>query len=181
MSEEEHRPAGNTPGMSFDALVERHYQGLYRFALSLTGREPEAADLTQQAFAVWASKGHQLREADSARAWLYTTLRREFLKKRRHETRFRKVEIGEVEAELSAVSPDLVERMDAAAVMEAFQQVEEPFRAALALFYMEENSYREIAGILDLPIGTVQSRISRGKAQLQRILAARMKERASRG
>jgi RNA polymerase sigma-70 factor (ECF subfamily) len=179
--EERHAAGSGSEPASFEELVDRHYRDLYQFALSLSGREAEAADLTQQTFTIWAEKGHQLREAGKARSWLYTTLHREFLKKRRHETRFPQVAVDEMETDLPGAAPDLVERMDAAAVLEAFQQVDETFRGALALFYMEENSYREIAEILDLPIGTVQSRIARGKAQLHRIVTSKAPGRASRG
>jgi DNA-directed RNA polymerase specialized sigma24 family protein len=54
--------------------------------------------------------------------------------------------------------------------MELLGQVEDPFRAPVALFYLEDSSYLEIAEILDIPLGTVKSRIARGLAQLRRLL-----------
>src|ERR1043165_8893852 len=63
----------------FTALVDEHYQTLYRFALSLTRSESDASDLTQQTFLIWANKGHQLREAAKAKFWLFRTLHRSFL------------------------------------------------------------------------------------------------------
>jgi DNA-directed RNA polymerase specialized sigma24 family protein len=60
--------------------------------------------------------------------------------------------------------------MDSMAVLRALGEVAEPYQAPLALFYLEECSYKEIEEILEVPLGTVQSRISRGLVQLQRIL-----------
>ena len=155
----------------FERLVDRQYAPLFRFALSLAKSEAEAADLTQQTFFLWAAKSHQLRDQSKAKAWLFTTLYREFLGRRRHEMRFPKIELEEArEAEMS-ILPD-VAALDSAAVLQALHEVEEPFRAPLTLFYLEQFSYREIAEVLDVPIGTVMSRLSRGKAFLrQRLLS----------
>lgn len=69
--------------------------------------------------------------------------------------------------------------MDAGVVMAALQEVEEVFRAPLVLFYLEELSYQEIAEALDVPAGTVMSRLSRGKAQLRARLASRVSANSS--
>src|SRR5215468_5554723 len=72
----------------FEQLVKLYYRDLYRFGLSLTGSEADAADLTQETFYIWANKGHQLQQAASVRSWLFTTLHREFLKTCRRRNRF---------------------------------------------------------------------------------------------
>jgi len=65
-----------------------------------------------------------------------------------------------------------VNTFDSATVLQGLREVEEPFRAPLTLFYLEQFSYQEIADMLDVPIGTVMSRLSRGKALLrQRLLS----------
>ena len=74
---------------NFEELVNRYYRDLYRFGFSLTRSEADAADLTQQTFYIWASKGHQLREAGNAKRWLLTTLHREFLQQRPPATIYR--------------------------------------------------------------------------------------------
>jgi RNA polymerase sigma-70 factor, ECF subfamily len=156
--------------IDFEQLVDRQYAPLYRFALSLARSEADAADLTQQTFFLWASKGHQLRDRSKAKAWLFTTLYREFLGRRRHEVCFPKVVLDNVREKDISISPN-VDALDSAMVLEALREVEEPFRAPLTLFYLEQFSYQEIAEVLEVPIGTVMSRLSRGKALLrQRLL-----------
>ncbi len=156
----------------FDRLVDLYYRGLYLFAYGLTHSEAEACDLTQQTFYIWGAKGHQLRDPSKAKSWLFRTLYREFLSLRRRMDRFPQVELSEVEAELPVVSPEIIDQMDSKQVLRALAEVEQRFRAPLALFYLEDQSYKEIAEALEIPVGTVMSRISRGKAQLQRILVA---------
>src|SRR5204862_7625065 len=80
----------------FQQLVDRQYAPLYRFALSLSKSEAGAADLTQQTFFLWAAKGHQLRDRSKAKSWLFTTLYREFLNRRRHVVRFLNIELDVV-------------------------------------------------------------------------------------
>ena len=156
--------------LSFENLVNAHYEPLYRFALSLARSEADAGDLVQQTFCRWAAKGDQLRDSSKAKSWLFTTLHREFLGRRRHEDKFPKVEISLVEeSELTAISPSAEKQIDGASVMSALQRLDEMYRAPLALFYLEEHSYRDIAEILEVPVGTVMSRISRGKELLRQI------------
>jgi RNA polymerase sigma-70 factor (ECF subfamily) len=156
--------------LSFENVVNAHYEPLYRFALSLARSEADAGDLVQQTFCRWAAKGDQLRDSSKAKSWLFTTLHREFLGRRRHEDKFPKVEISLVEeSELTAISPSAEKQIDGASVMSALQRLDEMYRAPLALFYLDEHSYRDIAEILEVPVGTVMSRISRGKELLRQI------------
>jgi len=157
--------------LSFENIVNLHYEPLYRFALTLSRSEADACDLTQQTFYRWATKGGQLRDKSKVKPWLFTTLHREFLGQRRHEDKFQKMEISVVdESELAANSPLPEKQIDGASVMEVLQTLAETYRAPLALFYLEDNSYRDIAEILDVPIGTVMSRIARGKDLLRKII-----------
>lgn len=157
--------------LNFEKLVQQHYRGLYQFAFSLTRKEAEASDLTQQTFYVWATKGHQLRDASKVKTWLFSTLHREFLKARRKQKRFPHIDLDKAVNDVPTVLLTVVNHLDGVTVMQALGRVEELYQAPLALFYLEDCSYREIAEILEVPIGTVQSRIARGKAQLQKILS----------
>ena len=157
--------------MKFESLVDRFYAPLYQFAFSLTRAEADACDLTQQTFTVWATKGHQLRDASKVKTWLFTTLHREFLNSRRRQARFPHLELEAAAVELPTVPPAAISRLDTEQVLDTLTQVDEVYQAAVALFYLQECSYNEMAEILDVPLGTVKSRLARGISQLQQLLA----------
>lgn len=162
---------------AFTQLVDAHYAALYRFALSLARNAADAGDLVQQTYFIWATKGEMLRDTTKAKSWLFTTLYREFLRGRRREARATSIEdLPPGKQELASEEIDRVARLDAPTVVAALQGVDEVFRVPLTLFYLEELSYREIAEALDVPIGTVMSRLSRGKAQLRQALSSAGRE-----
>ena len=106
---------------------------------------------------------------------MFTTLHREFLATRRHEVRFPHLEISSVgEEELTSAPHSLPNKMDGEALIQALFQIDELYRAHLTLFYLESHSYRDIAQILDLPAGTVMSRLSRGKEMLRQLMSQKM-------
>jgi RNA polymerase sigma-70 factor (ECF subfamily) len=156
----------------FAQLVDSHYAGLYRYALSLAKSSSDASDLTQQTFFVWAKKGHTLRDLNKAKTWLFTTLYREFLRTKRLSARLTAIEdLAPGDQEFPAAETDPLAKLDSQMVMQALQEVDAIFRAPLTLFYLQELSYQEIADSLEIPIGTVMSRLSRGKAELRAALA----------
>lgn len=157
----------------FEQIVSAHYASLYRFALSLTRQEADAWDLTQETFQRFAEKGHQLRDPSRTKTWLFTTLYREFVDAAHHQSRLEPFDVAAAEQQETGMTTAPVEQqIDAAAAGKALLDLEEPYRAALVLFYLEDHSYKEIAEILQIPIGTVMSRISRGRELLRRKLEA---------
>jgi len=156
--------------LDFENLVSRYYAPLYQFAFSLTRDEADACDLVQESFCIWANKGHQLRDASKVKTWLFTTLHREFLAACRKHTRFPQVDLDYVAAELPVVAPPTVDRLDTAQVLTALSRLDEIYQAPVALFYLQDYSYNEIAAILDVPLGTVKSRLARGLGRLHQLL-----------
>jgi RNA polymerase sigma-70 factor (ECF subfamily) len=154
----------------FQRLVDLYYPSLYRFAFSLTRQENDACDLTQETFYIWATKGHQVRDESKVKSWLFTTLHREYLQRHRRTSRFPQIEITSAEPELPEVAPPNPARLDRHNILDALARIDHNFQAAIALFYLEDYSYPEIANILGIPLGTVKSRISRGIAQLHNLL-----------
>ncbi|MEI6177245.1 MAG: RNA polymerase sigma factor [Verrucomicrobiota bacterium] len=157
----------------FEELVDAHYQALYRFGMSLTRDSDKASDLVQETFCIWAAKGDQLNDRSKAKTWLFTTLHREFLNQRRRASRFSNDPVDE-EVAAGEISPqeDAERQMDGQRALELLGALEESYRVPLALFYLQQHSYKEIAEIIDVPIGTVMSRLSRGKEMLRRKMTA---------
>lgn len=157
--------------LDLETIVSELYSPLYRFAFALTRNESHAADLTQEAFLILAKQQAQVRDVTKIKSWLFTTLRREFLRGLRSQSSHPEVEL-KPEHQDQLVSDSPVSRViDAATVLEALAQIEESYRMVLELFYLADLSYKEIAVSLDIPIGTVMSRLSRGKEQLRTVLA----------
>lgn len=156
--------------LDFARLVDLHYAPLYRFALSLAKTESDASDLVQETFRIWATKGHQLQEPSKVKAWLFTSLHRLFLETQRKLTRFPHCDIEDASDELPVIDPALVDRLDGQGLVALLARVDPQFQAPVALFYLEDYSYQEIAGIVGVPLGTVKSRIARGLAQLKQLL-----------
>lgn len=152
---------------TFEHAVNAHYESLFRFAWSLTRREAEACDLTQETYRLLGEKGHQIQNPAKLKSWLFTTLYREFVDHRQEQSRFEAWDAQPEGAPVAVVTPQVVDQLDGAAAREAVLRLEEPFRTPLVLFYLDDNSYKEIADILGVPIGTVMSRISRGRDLLR--------------
>ena len=165
-----HREAAGVGPVDFGVLVDLHYGALFRFAMSLTRSETDAADLVQATFLTWASKGHQLQDPAKAKSWLFTTLHRAFLECHRHSTRFPHVELTAVESELPEVEVEAVSQLDAQSALDLLAKIDPQYQAPVALFYLEDYSYLQIAEILQVPLGTVKSRIARGLAQLKSLI-----------
>jgi len=157
------------PNLNFEEIVSAYYQPLYRFGYSLAKNEHEASDLAQQAFFIYAEKGSSLRDKSKVKSWLFTTLYREFLKRKRKDSRMDNYEPEMLETAGGSVEPHVRRTMDSHLAVEALNEVDEIYREPVSLFYLKDLSYKEIAEILDVPIGTIMSRLSRGKAQLREI------------
>jgi len=157
--------------LNLETVVERFYTALFRFALSLAKSDAEAADLTQQTFFILARHAHQVRDTAKIKSWLFTTLRREFLRGVRSQTSHPHVEFQPALHDSPLTAVDASRTLDAKTVLEALKLIDPTYKTAVELFYLSEFSYKEIAETLEIPIGTVMSRLSRGKDQLKAVLA----------
>lgn len=147
-------------------LVDEHYAALYRYAYRLTGTADEAGDLTQETYCKAQAQLGQLRDRDRAKAWLFSILRNAYLHRVRADKHHRQVPLDCV-GDLPDDSPDTVSEIEPQALQTALNDLPESFRTPLILFYFEEFSYRDIAEQMELPIGTVMSRLARAKGYLR--------------
>lgn len=159
--------------LNYEEVVALFYDDVYRFAYSLARNSHDASELTQESYYRLLVKGGQLRDRNKVKSWLFTTLYRVFLNGKRHDKRFPHQEFETVEHELPLLTPEDVNRVDSSLVADALLEIDEHYRAPLMLFYLQSLSYREIAEMLEIPIGTVMSRLSRGKAMLHQLVTLR--------
>lgn len=150
------------------ALVERYHAELYRYAYRLTGSVFDAEDLTQQVFMIAQTRGGQLRDLASAGSWLFTITRNTYLKMSRRRS---PVPATSLQLDLNSI-PDSADAddIDRERLQAALDELPDEFKIVLLMFYFEGSSYREIAQRLDVPSGTVMSRLSRAKSHLRKKL-----------
>lgn len=169
----------------FETLVSQHLDGLYGTALRLTRNRTTAEDLVQDTFLKAWRSFHTFQQGTNARAWLYKILMNAYIDGYRRSVRAPEMvdqeDVGDFylyaraqdsEELKRAGDPEeiLLSKIMDADVKAALEQVPEPFRAAVVLADLQDFSYREIADILEIPIGTVMSRLYRGRRHLQRLL-----------
>lgn len=173
-----------------------HMDALYRYAMRLTYNERDAEDLLQDTFLRALRFWDKYQAGTNCKAWLFRIMKNQFLNKvdksRRSldETSLDDTEEWYLYGQLKDGGPDSVKN-DPASIFElrdwgdhirqAVERLPEDFREPLVMFDGEGLSYQEIADILELPIGTVRSRLNRARKKLQRDLAPIMLEESKAG
>lgn len=144
------------------------YPRLWRFALSLTGDRAAADDLAQATAARALEHGEKFQPGTKLEAWLFTLARRIWLNEKRAERVRRAGGLAPVEEiDISDAGPDAETNIFAREVLKRVMALPEAQRATVVLVYVEGHSYREAADILDIPIGTVMSRLAAARKTLQ--------------
>lgn len=169
-----------------EALV--HMDALYRFARRLTGNEKDAEDLLQEAYLRAYRFWHKYQRGTNCKAWLYRIMRN--LSINRAQTRARRpnqTSLDDTEEwylysqlrdqeTTESKSPEKLffEKNWSPEVRQALEDLPDEFREPLLLCDVEGFSYQEIAELLDVPIGTIRSRLNRARRRLQKVLAAHL-------
>jgi RNA polymerase sigma-70 factor (ECF subfamily) len=162
---------GAADGAGLALLVEEHHAALYRYAYRLAGSSCDAEDLTQQVFLIARQRLDQVRNAACIRSWFYAVLRNCYLNGKRRPTPLPSSSLSiDLENLPEQVRDDDIDRE---LVQKAVDELPDEFKLVVLMFYFEDCSYREIAERLELPMGTVMSRLSRAKGHLRnRLLSA---------
>lgn len=177
------RPSGN----EFEDTTLVHLDALYRLGLQLTHNRAAAEDLVQETYLRAFKNFHRFNPGTNCRAWLFTILRNVFLNQiRRSGTEVLEGDAGLPDAGLDSVASmtfgggpeeEFLQTMLHGDVERALKALPLQFREAVVLADLEGLTYREVAEVLGCPIGTVMSRLSRGRALLRRGLGRLARER----
>jgi RNA polymerase sigma-70 factor (ECF subfamily) len=163
--------------VAFDKEAIPWIDDVYRFALSLTRDESDADDVVQDTFLRAYRSWHTYLPGSDCRRWLFTICRNVFLRSR--ERARPTVELDATELDAVAVGSlytavvrdsfdDVFARLDLApAISAALAKIPEPFRSTLIIVDVEDQSYESAAEVLGVPIGTVRSRLFRGRRLMQ--------------
>jgi RNA polymerase sigma-70 factor (ECF subfamily) len=166
---------------------------LYSAAMRMTRNPADAEDLVQETFAKAYASFHQFREGTNLKAWLYRILTNTFINSYRKKQREPLPSLAEdvedwqlaraeshTSSGLKSAEAEALERLPDSDVKDALSQLPEDFRLAVYLADVEGFPYKEIAEIMDTPIGTVMSRLHRGRRQLRSMLTDYARERGMR-
>ncbi|MBV8336108.1 MAG: sigma-70 family RNA polymerase sigma factor [Alphaproteobacteria bacterium] len=159
------------------ALIEPHIPGLRRFACALLrGDRHSADDLVQDCLERVLSRWHQRRSEGDLRGWLFTILYNRFLsdqhRRRRRGVHEALLDVAEAELGIEGGQEWVLEHRD---LLRAFAALPEEQRSVLVLVAVEDLSYEETARVLSVPIGTVMSRLSRGRDRLRHLMSGEVK------
>jgi RNA polymerase sigma-70 factor, ECF subfamily len=155
--------AGRGDSAAFHELVDRHAQALYRLAVSLVGNSADAEDVLQEAFAgaFRGARGFEARA--SVKTWLTRILVLQAAKWRRSRK-----PMQDVAQAAHPTGGETASGVDARLDLQAaLREMSPEFREVIVLRELEQMSYEEIAGVLDVPRGTVESRLYRARAELR--------------
>lgn len=178
---------GNDRHAEFEAEAMPHMDILYNFALRTTGDPDDAKDLLQETFLKAYRFWDKYEKGTNIRAWLFRIMKNSYINRYRKETREPdKVDYEDVENFYDSIRDDSKETSDLQQrmfgnllgdeVTTALQELPDDFRTVVILCDIEGLTYEEIAEFLNCPIGTVRSRLHRGRKMLQARLHAYAKE-----
>ncbi len=175
---------GAKPGFAEEALP--HLDAVYRFAIRLTGSADEAEDLVQETFLRAFRSWDQYSRGTNAKSWLFTICRNVFLRTRERAQRHEEI-LAVNAARVGAGSTPVANPMWSSAqgvdpegeffesivderIISAIEELPEEYRTAVVLSDIEGLPYAEIAALMEVPVGTVKSRLFRGRRRLQEVL-----------
>jgi len=155
---------------AFTALYRRRQGGVYRFALQMTGSAAVAEDVTQEAFLALLLHGTRYDETRGTVASFLYGIARNLVLRRLDRRAWAELEIDDECAGPEDLLEDLTRRESIEQVRQAVLSLPPVFREVIVLCDLQDSSYEEAASALDCPVGTVRSRLNRGRSMLARKL-----------
>lgn len=166
------RPAGGSMEERFESEAMPHLNDLFRTALRMTSERAHAEDVVQEVYLQAWRSFDRFEAGTNCRAWLYKILFHCVSHHRRKWFRFPVLKETEEYLEANLVQPLAVAgSVTDGDILKALDEISAEFRAVVLLVDVEEFAYKEVAEILSVPIGTVMSRLSRGRGLLRKRLA----------
>jgi len=155
--------------MSNDLIAE-HIPRLRRYARALTGERSRADDLVQDTLERAWTRFHLWQRGSNLRAWLFTVMHNVFVNQHNKNKTQRTESLDDATPELT-VPDDTQQSLQLRDLYKALEQLSLEYREVLLLVGLEQMSYAEVAEILKIPLGTVMSRLARGREQLRALLS----------
>jgi len=165
------RADSETVRARFDATVLVHLDGVFRLALWLTGNRAEAEDVVQETFSQALQSFHRFEPGTNARAWLFAIMRN--VRSNRQRAFRRAPPLSDLSEQLDRIpaAEQTPQNVTEPELLDALGELPTGFQEVVLLCDVEELSYKEIARVLDIPMGTVMSRLHRARRLLRRALA----------
>jgi len=153
---------------NFKELIVEHIPRLRRYARSLVGNRAPADDLVQDTLERSWARQHLWRRGSDLRAWLFTIMHNIYVNQRRQYQPAAMLDDDAVEATANVRPESVMEVRDLA---KALTQLAPEYREVVLLVGLEQIRYQDVAEILDVPLGTVMSRLSRGRERLRALMS----------
>ena len=170
---------------AFKRLTYPHMKLVYNVALKYTGNVFDAQDIVQETYLMAFKKFHQLKEASSCKPWLLRILRNNFLKncqKNKNQQRLSEsdyIEFLKNHMRQKSAEELVVDKSGKNLLEAAIDRLPLRYREVLTLYYMDDMLYRDIADLLDIPLGTVMSRLTRAREGLKKNLLKQMAHKSA--
>ncbi|RDV40080.1 RNA polymerase subunit sigma-24 [Bradymonadaceae bacterium TMQ3] len=174
----------------FEETALTHLDELYATALRYTKNEKDAEDLVQETFIKAYTNWHRFEQGTNCRAWLFTILTNTFINKYRRKKKEREIlnadDLRPIEENFfdrertefyNSPERESVQKSFTSELQDALEQLSDEFRTVVVLADLNDFSYKEIAHILDCPVGTVMSRLFRGRKMMRELLVETAYER----
>lgn len=162
-----------TPQTSlFNERLHDNYTNLYRLAYSWAQQKPLAQDLVQETMLKAIEKNYQLKQLDDMTPWLCKIMHNLYMDKLRYDHKWLFVEETEIDNQLASPSSEdsFIEEQTHSKIHQAISQLSAGQREIITLVDLQGLSYQQTSEILDVPIGTIMSRLARARNQLKQLL-----------